>query len=66
MICHLQFFNFYDPEDNVMWNTTFSDTLFFYHTQYILEQNIFPIRESEHVQVKFQTNSGARNEQVQF
>ncbi|SVA14471.1 uncharacterized protein METZ01_LOCUS67325 [marine metagenome] len=42
-----------------MRNTPFSDTLFFDYTQYILEQIIFPIRESEHVQVKFQTNSGA-------
>ena len=66
MIYRLPFFNFYAANSNVMRNTPFSDTLFFDYTQYILEQIIFPIRESEHVQVKFQTNSGARNEQVQF
>jgi len=47
-----------------MRNTPFSDTLFFDCTHYILEQNIFPIRGSEHVQVKFLTNSGVRNEKL--
>ena len=49
-----------------MRNTHFSDTLFFDHTHYILEQNIFRISSPELVQVKFITNSGERNEQVQL
>ena len=49
-----------------MWNTTFSDTLFFDHTHYILRQNIFHLEDRSFSRYNFLTNSGARNEQVQI
>jgi len=47
-----------------MWNTAFSDTLFFDYTHYILRQNIFHLEDRSFSRYNFLTNSGARNEQV--